>query len=193
MIGSKLMLAAAVATVTSQPAAPAPTLPCLDPPALRALGDFTLNHLATALANRCATDFAAVSPTLAANKAALSTRFNDEADAAWPTLRNHMMKADPKMEFAMAELQQHEVALRALLGAIAGKAAVEKIDAKSCAAADALAAALLPLNDQQIGALFTAMLQLGLQNEKRANGSIHVCTQQAVPAPAPAIGSGAGR
>ena len=92
MIGSKLMVAAAVATVTSQSTAPAPQLPCLDPPALRALGDFTLNHLATALANRCATDFADVSPTLTANKAALSTRFNDEADAAWPTLRSHTVR-----------------------------------------------------------------------------------------------------
>lgn len=157
--------------------AAAQNLPCLGPPQVEALADYMLGPAATALANGCGTQFAAVSPTIVARRGELATRFADEGEAAWPVLKAAIMEASgPGIDNIKRQLEANETGVRAIASAVVAQTVAGELDARKCANADALLAALLPLTDAQIGNIAAAFVRIGIASSTASPlGGLRLC------------------
>lgn len=143
--------------------------PCLQPPQVDALADYMLGPAATALANRCGTEFAGVSPTIVARRGELATRFTDEAQTAWPVLKAAVMNASgPGIDNIKRQLEANEDSVRAIASALIAEGVAGNLDAQKCANLDALLGALLPLTDEEIGNIAAAFVRIGIASAENS-------------------------
>ncbi len=169
-----VLLAAAALAMAIQPAAA--QLPCLDAATTRAAADLALPALMTAVSDKCGGEYAAYAPTIAANRGALAGRFQRNADAAWPVVRDWVLRShDPRLDQARRELARNENFARAIVTAYLSTEVGGKLDARSCAAVETVMRAVLPLSNYQIGEIGAAMVRLALLDRRVADAGVNAC------------------
>ena len=174
MVPKNLALAFAASLALVPTAAQAQA--CVDRATVHAAADLLLPALFTAVANRCGGDFAAQAPVLAAARAALVTRFDARANAAWPRVRDWLLAStDPKLAQARDMVKQTDNAMRLFVGAMGSSTIDNDLKPQSCATVDAAISGILPLGDDQIGNLMDAILRAVLTDPKTAKSGFVVC------------------
>lgn len=151
-------------------------LPCLDAQTTRAAADLVLPAAMGAVADKCGGDYARYAPTIAADRATLPSRFQHNADRAWPVVRDFVANStDPKLAQARREIGRSEAFARAFVTALLSTELARKLDARTCAAVDTVMQSILPLSDDQIGTIGAAMIRLALLDPRVAAAGVRTC------------------
>ena len=169
-----LPFAAALALV-AQPALA--ELPCLDQQTTRAAADLVLPAVMGSVADKCGGQYGAYAPTIAANRGNLAGRFQANADAAWPVVRDWVANSnDPKLADARREIGRSEAFARAFVTALLSTELAKKLDARTCQQADTLLEAILPLSNGQIGQIGAALIRLALLDPRVGAAGVRACS-----------------
>ncbi len=167
------LLAAAALALAAQPVA---ALPCLDAATTRAAADLVLPAAMGAVADKCGGQFAAYAPTIAANRSTLPGRFQSNADAAWPVVRDFVRRStDPKLAEARRLIDKDEGFARAFVTALLSAQLSQQLDARRCEQADTVIGAILPLSNGQIGLIGAALIRLALLDPRAEALGVHAC------------------
>lgn len=170
----RILAAAAALALAASPAAA--QLPCLDRATTRAAADLVLPAAMGAIANRCGGEFAAQAPTIAANRDRLAGRFRARADAAWPTVRDWVLgTSDSRLGQARSEIGKSESFARAFVTTLLATQVEQGLNERSCAQADTLLEAILPLPDAQVSAIAGALVRVALFDRRLEEGGIRAC------------------
>ena len=172
----RCLIALAATAIAAVPAQAAP-LPCLDAATTRAASDVLLAPAMTAVADRCGREFAGAAPMIAAQRGDLAGRFADRAEEAWPVLREWVLGTGaPELAEARRQLAQSDGIARAFLSALVVDGLSRRLDARGCAAVDTMLGAVLPLSDDQIGAIANAALRVALADTRATALGVRVCS-----------------